>query len=299
MKLADYIKDRYEGLSRRLIKRALERGACVVNGKIERFASREIDPKKDKVVYKDIRPKALDKLIIAPENIIFEDEHLLIYNKEAGYPSLATKDKARVNTHGELKKFLEKREGRKVFLSPAHRLDKDTSGLLLFAKSDRVLNKLFEAFREKTIKKNYEAIVDGLPKKQEGIIDIAMQLERKGAGWQRWAVVSDKKSSASAKNKEIKPAVTAYRVVKNYPKKKYSHLKLTPRTGRMHQLRVHLKFLGHPILGDSFYGQNFNCKELPLRHLLHASSLELRHPMTGQNIKVFASLPQDFMELLE
>lgn len=292
MRLVDYLREKHKNLSRRMLKRALDQGACKVNGKIERFGSRNIDPNRDKVEYINLKTEAKEKLIISVDRIVFEDDYILVYDKNAGYPALPTKNLDRVNLHIELKKFIQNRENNKVFLEPAHRLDKDTSGLMLFAKNEKVLAQLFEMFKNKQIGKQYEALVDRVVKQGSGVIDKAMYLEKRGQGWQRWSVVDEET------NKQVKTAVTEYKVVKRYPEVNYTHLKLTPKTGRMHQLRVHLTSIGHPILGDAFYAANFRTNAMPSRHLLHASSLEFIHPANQKPIKLYVKLPKDFADFL-
>ncbi len=296
LRLKDYIQNKYPELSRREIKRALDRGACLVNGKIERFATREIDPRKDKIVYKYMKPQAKARLEIQKDRIVFEDEHLLVYNKNGAYPALATKKEDRANIHVELKNYLAKREGKKVFLQPAHRLDKDTSGLMIFCKNEKALQLIFEQFREREIKKEYEAILDGILKKKEGSVNLPMKQIKKGAGWQRWGVAKNKTNEDSSSS--IKAASTDYKLVKNYQDKNYSHVKLSPRTGRMHQIRVHMAHLGHAVVGDSFYCEKFKCDLIPDRHLLHASSLKFMHPITKQGLKLCAPLPKDMKKLI-
>jgi RluA family pseudouridine synthase len=334
IKLASYLKKKYPGLSSRVLKRALEQGACLVNGKIERFASRLIDPNKDKIEYKDLRPKSKDKLSIKAERIIFEDEHMLVYNKEAGYPSLNTESKKHPHLHGELIKFLAQRDHgiedftlideqfhqsrisnkevlikqnplRKLFLQPVHRLDKNTSGLMIFAKTETALHKLSEMFKEKSIYKEYEAIVDGsLSKKPSGKIETWLQqLKKKGAS-QKWQAVNKKSAGA-------KYACTNYQLIKAYKPERseeaallghnnsvYTHVKLVPETGRTHQLRVHMAYIGHPILGDTVYAENFTSGVIVDRHFLHASKLAFKHPISDQELKLWAATPKDMMDLL-
>ena len=122
------------------------------------------------------------------------------------------------------------------------------------------------------------------------MIEKPLKLISIGKGWQRWS------ANPKQKGKEVKEAATEFKLIKNYDK--YAHVKLIPRTGRMHQLRVHMSYLGHPILGDGFYSQKFNSGVFPDRHLLHASNLRFDHPMTGKELRVFAPLPEDFKKHL-
>ena len=155
VRLSKYLKEKYPDFSSKEIKRSLENGACTINGQIETFASREINPQKDKVVLKTQKFKAQEKLIIKKSHIIFEDDDLLVYNKEAGHACMATEGK-KINLHNELKKEL-----RLKSLEPAHRLDKDTSGLMIFCKNPKSLKAMMQAFKDRKVKKTYLAVVDG------------------------------------------------------------------------------------------------------------------------------------------
>ncbi len=316
IKLKDYLRDKYPDLSSRIIKRALEQGACKVNGKIERFATRRLDLSVDKVSYSGIRPEAQARLVISPERILFEDEYLIIYNKEGGYPTLATEGKDKVHLHGELDNYLRERDGRSR-LQPVHRLDKNTSGVIIFAKTEEATRKLNELFADKEICKNYEAIVDGVLEQAKGHLTTYMRLDKQGRGWQRWSSTTENQARKLYKEylerkrdnnedtnidfenflirKKYKTAITDYEVIKTYPKKRLTHVRLMPKTGRTHQLRVQMKGMGHPILGDTFYCDNFQSSVSAARHLLHAASLELQHPFTGRVLKLNAALPEDML----
>ncbi len=319
LKLKDFLQAKYPDLSARVIKRALEQGACKVNGKIERFATRRINPEEDKISYTDIRPKAVEKLVIDPQRIVFEDEFLIVYNKEAGHPSLATEGQGKTHLLGELNKFLVTRDGQ-ANLQAVHRIDKNTSGLLIFAKTLEATRKFNELFQDKEISKSYDAILDGVLE-GEGRILSYMRLAKQGQGWQRWEAISEAKAQVlyqeyldrkkekgedaniSFENfllrKKYKTAISRYKVIKAYPSKSYTHVVFMPETGRTHQLRLQAKGLGHPILGDSFYSESFRCNLLPERHLLHASGLELKHPYTFQKLSLRAELAEDIRSLIQ
>jgi len=316
IKLKEFLKANYPELTSRVIKRALEQGACKINGKIERFATRRIDPSVDKIDYKDIRPQAKEKLEIQAERIIFEDEYILVYNKPGGYAALATERKDQIHLHGELEKFISSRDQVKKSshrLYPVHRIDKNTSGLILFAKSKKVCKAFSDMFKNKSISKEYEAIVDGRPEQSSGRIENYMRLAKSGKGWQRWQcfskqdVIKKFKTSISKRTnvdpnfnleqycsiKKFKIAITDYKVIEEYPEKNLSRIRLRPKTGRTHQLRVHMASLGCPILGDVFYADNFKSKHHATRHLLHASSLHFIHPFTGAELKLSAPITKD------
>jgi len=282
MKLIQYLKEKHDDLTNRSIKRALEAGACTVNGKIERYASVEITTK-DKVVFRNIKTKAKARLVIEDSRIIYQDDQVLVYNKDAGHAIMSTEKSNEANLTQELKKLYR-------YIEPVHRLDKQTSGLCLFAKDKKSLTELMRQFKDKEVKKQYEAIVDGHWKlAANGRIENDMEMARKIGAMQVWQVAK----RASHKSKK---AITEYKLIKNY--KKYAHLALSPVTGRTHQLRVHMAHLGYPIVGDSVYAEYFRSGLLLERHLLHAISLEFRQPLSKQLIKLTAPRPKELLELL-
>lgn len=292
MRLLKYLKNKYKNYGSREMKRALEKGACLVNGKIERFGSKLVDPTKDKIEFKEINFIAREKLLIKKERIIFEDNWILIYDKEAGYPALPTEGK-NTNLQEELQKFF----ADKFSLEPVHRLDKDTSGLMIFAKDHNTVKAFNEMFKEKGIEKTYLAIADGNWKPaMKGRFDNYLCLEFKRGAMQKWQVAKvDEEKIANNKSK-YKQAITDYEVLKKFDK--YTLVKLMPKTGRTHQLRVQLSDIGYPILGDTVYATKFQASILPGRHLLHAQTLKFNHPITKKNIQVEAPTPKEFEKLI-
>jgi 23S rRNA pseudouridine1911/1915/1917 synthase len=156
-----------------------------------------------------------------------------------------------------------------------HRLDRDTSGIILVAKNDAAHNALARQLKERTIEKVYIALVEGTPKPAEGAIDAPIARDR--AQRQRMAVASGGRE-----------AVTGYRVIERF--RGYSLLEARPKTGRTHQIRVHLAAIGHPIVGDRVYG-----KRSPLvdRQFLHALRITFDHPRTHARTTLEAPLPPD------
>lgn len=269
----------------------LEQGACTVNGKIESFGSRIIDPKKDKIKFSLLRQEAPKKLKIKKSHVIFEDEYILVYNKEAGWASLATESKD-INHLDEIKKTFSYK-----FLEPVHRLDKNTSGLILFAKKKEALKPLAKLFQNKKIKKTYEAIIDGVWKaSKKGKIENFLTLDFKKGSLQKWKVAKRLKPEQKRNKAKYKHAITSYEIIENY--KTYSHIKLFPETGRTHQLRVQLADIGYPVLGDTIYATRFISKKKPKRHLLHAKFLDFIHPFTKKRLRLEAALPKDFRDFI-
>lgn len=179
-----------------------------------------------------------------------------------------------------------------------HRLDKDTSGLLILAKNPETLRNLQELFKARKIKKTYSALVLGRTEPPEGKIEAAISRGEDG----RQKIQN---YSYSFSKNAIRPAVTLYKTILNF---QFHNFQLTlieaqPKTGRMHQIRVHLKHIGHPIIGDPLYNTKESrkiSKELGInRQFLHAARLEFQNPKTGKIIKLESPLPDDLKNILK
>lgn len=255
------------------IKRAIDGKCCSINGRIETFSSHPLR-KGDKVCF-DISglsgPAKVEKYQPA---ILYEDEVLLICNKPAG---MVCENRI---FNQSLPKYLGK-------LLLVHRLDKETSGVLILAKEPAFLEKMISLFKEHSVRKLYLALVDGTVKKEKGKVE--NYLGKKGAyqGQTIYGNVDPKKGQH---------AVTLWKCLKSV--KTASLLLAEPVTGRTHQLRVHFSLIGHPILGDAQYGKSFTCKVHPKRHLLHAYSIRFTHPLNKKEIEALAPIPSDFQEAL-
>jgi len=167
-----------------------------------------------------------------------------------------------------------------------HRLDKDTSGALVVAKTQEAYAFLKRQFETRTAQKSYLAIVLGTPKDKTGMI--SMPIGRSSADFRRW-------SAKGKRTGELREAMTAYKVMEVF--KGYSLLDIHPKTGRTHQIRVHLSAIGHPVACDTLYGKKGGCPNGGTRQLLHASSLAIALPMGGIE-KFEAPLPEDFESVL-
>lgn len=224
---------------------------------------------------------------IEPENIpldiVYEDEYFLIVNKPAGmlvHPAGGVYSGTLVNAllyHAKNLSGL----GGKFKPGIVHRLDKDTSGLLVVAKSDPIHLELAKQFKKHAVYRKYIAIVKGLVELDEGEIDVPIGRHPRD----REHMVVD-----FSKGREAK---TIYRVLKRY--ENYTLLEVFPRTGRTHQIRVHLSYLGYPVLGDSVYGKK---DKLINRQALHAIEIGFVHPVTKENLKFSSSLPMDMKRLI-
>ncbi|MCA1321440.1 RluA family pseudouridine synthase [Bacillus tianshenii] len=209
-------------------------------------------------------------------SVLYEDEHMLIVDKAADietHPSSETDHKSLSN--GVAHYFLE--NGIKAKVRHIHRLDKDTSGAILFAKHSLSGSILDRELAERKIKRTYLALVEGLMSNSSGTIDKAIGKDRHHASRRRISPSGQK-------------AVTHYKVLKKFEKEKLSLVQLTLDTGRTHQIRVHMSSLGHPLFGDILYG----AKGKHSRHSLHAWKLTVPHPFKDGSVTVEAPIPTDF-----
>jgi RluA family pseudouridine synthase len=248
------------------LKRAIDSKCCTVNGKIEVFSSRSL--KKDDRVTLHMRKERSWKSALT---VLYEDADLIIVDKPVGLTCENRYFAPLVKARAEL----------------IHRLDKETSGVVMLAKNREILERMVDIFREKKIRKQYLAIVDGCVRDGEGRIENKL---RKKESRQPGQVFFEATKGRGA------IAITEWRCLKKT--KVASLLLCEPITGRTHQLRVHLSGMGHPILGDIQYGMRFRCPFRALRHLLHAYTIAFIHPKTQQEIYVEAPIPSDFQEAL-
>lgn len=219
-----------------------------------------------------------------PLNILYEDDYLLFVDKPSGmvvHPSFGHKKGTLVNA---ILAYLRRSVTKGGDLRPGivHRLDKDTTGVILYAKDELSQRKLQEMFKERKVKKVYRTIVLGEVKGNEG--SIRTLIGRSPRNRKKMAVLST----------SGREAVTYYKVLSRLDG--FTYLEVYPITGRTHQIRVHLSHIGHPIVGDPLYGRK--AKALAERPLLHAFSLELHHPVTSEFLSVISSLPEDMQEFL-
>lgn len=271
-----------KAMSLRHIKTLLEKGACKVNGRIEKFASRKLIP--GEVVSfsldKDVVEPIKERVVLSKSSIVYEDESLIAFDKPAGLACGPMEH----DEHNNLRVYLEELINWPKLIM-VHRLDKDTSGIILYAKTVAVSEILLKMFKDREIQKTYEAIVDGIVEQENGSIDKKMFLKSKGQGWEKWGVT---------RSEGGKTAVTRFQCIKTIGKFA-SYLELKPLTGRTHQIRVHLESIGHPILGDHFYGNNFKCHVTFAGHLLHARALTFKHPISKENMVLKTEKPPRFI----
>ncbi len=274
------------GMTRSAAQRLIEDGQVKKNGKAAKKNDRLLPG--DEISYQVPEAKAVD---IAPTemrlDIVYEDEDLLVINKPKGlvvHPAAGHSDDTLVN--GLLYALGDSLSGINGELRPGivHRIDKDTSGLLAVAKNDFAHTMLASQLKDHTMARTYEAIVCGTLKEDSGTVDAPIGRHP-----------SDRKKMCVTQ-RNSKNAVTHWEVVRRY--RGYTHIRCKLETGRTHQIRVHMAYIGHPILGDRVYGhkkpelgQDSQC--------LHAGALCFQHPRDGHPVMVFAELPPYFKEVLE
>lgn len=289
IRLDAYISKEIEDLSRSMIQKLLEEDKINVNGKIEKpsYKVQEGDiievsieePKEVKIEAQDI-----------PLDIIYEDNDILVVNKQKGlvvHPANGNPDGTLVNAIMAHCKDSLSGIGGELRPGIVHRLDKDTSGLLIIAKNDKAHIQVSEQIKNREVKKTYIALVRGTIAEDEATINMPIGRSTK-----------DRKKMAVTKNG--KDAVTHFRVLNRYTTNKgsYTLLEIKIDTGRTHQIRVHMAEIGHPVIGDSVYSNGKN--EFGVEgQCLHAKRLEFVHPITGKEMKLEAPLPEYFKKIVE
>ena len=295
-RLDTYLVSRVEDLTRSRVQGLVKNGFVKVNGRLPKTSYRI--KKGDNIHLVIPPPIALD---LEPEEVAFEliheDASLIVLNKPPGlviHPAPGHPSGTLV--HGLLKHCRDL-SGISGVLRPGivHRLDKDTSGIIVVAKNDRVHNFLANQFKAGSVKKRYTALVHGIIKGQKGEIDLP--IARHPRRRKEMAVISGGK-----------PARTRWRKVEAFGNR-LSLLVVSPKTGRTHQIRVHLSHVGHPIVGDAVYGvrQNWWKKDMFLmreilpkiaRQMLHAQTLGFIHPDSENYCEFQAPLPDDMAQIL-
>ena len=275
-----------DGLTRSAAQRLIEEGYVNRNGKPSKKNDKlnigdEISVEIPETKPVDIVPKEI------PLEIVYEDDDVLVINKPKGlvvHPAAGHQEDTLVN--GLLYSHADRLSGINGELRPGivHRIDKDTSGLLAVAKNDFAHTMLASQLKDHSMARTYEAIIRGNLKEDSGTVDAPIGRHP----------TDRKKMCVTQRNS--KPAVTHWEVIARY--RGYTHVRCRLETGRTHQIRVHMSYIGHPILGDTVYGskkpelgQDSQC--------LHAGALCFSHPRDGRPVMVFAELPQYFQDVLK
>ena len=272
-------------LSRAAVQRMIEEGNILVNNKNTKMAYKislgdEITIIKEEP--KEVEIKAED----IPLDIVYEDNDILVVNKQKGlvvHPGNGNPDGTLVNAIMNKCKDSLSGIGGEVRPGIVHRIDKDTSGLLIIAKNDKAHINMSEQIKNHEVKKTYIALVRGKTKENQATID--MPIAR-----------SNKDRTKMAVSKNGKNAITHFEVIERF--EDYTLLRVNIETGRTHQIRVHLAQIGYPIVGDFVYSNGRNPFGVE-GQMLHSFKLEFKHPITGAEMELEAKLPEYFEEVLE
>ena len=284
-RLDRYVTEQNTEITRTAVQRLIDEKNILVNGK-EQKASYKVnendvveveipEPKKNEIKAEDI-----------PIEVIYEDSDIIVVNKPKGmvvHPGNGNVDGTLVNAimakcEGSLSGI-----GGEIRPGIVHRIDKDTSGLLIVAKNDKAHVNLSEQIKEHKVKKTYIALVRGVVKENEATID--MPIGRSKTDRKKMAVCKDGKN-----------AITHIKVLKRW--EHYTLLQVNIETGRTHQIRVHLSYIGYPIIGDYTYSNGKNEFGV-VGQCLHAQKLEFKHPITNKIVELEAPLPEYFQEIIQ
>jgi RluA family pseudouridine synthase len=265
LKLASFLKEALpESYSAKLIKKTIEKGCCRLNGKVTSYASTLVK-KGDQIEISISLPVKISL------EIVYEDEHLMIINKPQGVVSESASLKAHIKTPFYL----------------VHRLDKETTGLLILAKTQSCKKALELMFKEKLISKQYLALCDGVFQKESGVIEVGLKAQDST----KHALIMKVDPMAFHKAKTLWKKICV--------SKEASLIEFDLITGKTHQIRVHAAHVGHGILGDPVYLQRPICRYVPSGLLLHAYHISFKHPITDQLIDVKKALPEPFLIALK
>ena len=299
VRLDRFLTVRVANATRTKVQAAIDAGFVTVNGK-ETRSNYKIRPHDLVVVAFPEPPRETDiKPENIPLNIVFEDEHLLVVNKPAGmvvHPAHENWSGTLVNALVYHFSNLPQMQGNEGKPGLVHRIDKDTSGLLVIAKTEPAMTKLASQFFHHTIERTYQALVWGEPDPSEGTVNVNLGRSPK-----------DRRVTIAFPQGDIgRHAITHFRTLK--PMRYVSLIECRLETGRTHQIRAHMKYLGHPIFNDAMYGgdqilrgtvfskyRQFvdNCFALCPRQALHAKTLGFTHPVTGEQLRFDSELPAD------
>lgn len=288
-RLDRFVAEQLPKISLTRIRRLIEEGDVLVNDARSLKGARL--EQSDRIT---VQIFAAEKSSATPEaiplDILFEDEHLIIVNKPVGllvHPSHREKSGTLLNA---LAYHFWQTSGEPIRPGLVHRLDRNTSGVIVLAKTARAHRTLSKHFRERRVRKFYLALVSGRLTKDTGEINAPIGCDPKT--WPHWRVMA-------AGEGDARPAQSLYLVQRRFAA--HTLLELEPLTGRTHQLRIHCDLLGHPIVGDPIYASTVDplVKEYRLKHhLLHAARLVFNHPATGKEINAQAALPGAMKDLL-
>lgn len=284
-RLDSYIASKEKEISRTNVQRLIESGNILVNNNIQKISYKVQAGDEISIVIpeaKEIELKPQDIKV----DIVYEDSHIIVVNKPKGlvvHPAIGNPDGTLVNAIMNICKDSLSGIGGEIRPGIVHRLDKDTTGLLIIAKNDKAHINLSEQIKNREVKKIYVALVRGIVPEDEATINMPIGRSTK-----------DRKKMAVVKNG--KEAVTHFKVLNRF--KNYTLLEIKIDTGRTHQIRVHMSEIGYPVVGDMVYSNGKN--EFGVEgQMLHAKSLDFKHPITEKQMHLEAELPKYFKEVID
>lgn len=274
--LTECLQKLYPESSRSSLKRLLEHGRVSVNGSVVKVGATLLRPGDRLEVGKKSPPPPIDRDV----SLVHEDRDLIVVEKRAGLLTIATARESRQTAFRYLSAYVKRSDpGNKIFI--VHRLDQEASGLLVFARSERVKRALQALFQTHRIDRRYVAVVEGEVRPPVGVIRSSLAEAASGRVY------------VTTRGQRGKAAVTQYRVLRQGAA--CALLELGLETGRKHQIRVHLAERGHPIVGDALYGQR---SPRLSRMALHARRLGFVHPVTGEPLLFETEIPSSFLRLV-
>jgi 23S rRNA pseudouridine1911/1915/1917 synthase len=274
--LLAFLLQEHPNRGRNAVKSMLSRGQVSVGGRTVTAYNHPLRPG-DTVDIRTGRPP--EEFRFVGLSILHEDDDLIVIRKEAGLLSIGTGQEKELTAYRQLSDYVKKRDPRrKIFI--LHRLDRDTSGVMMFAKSEQVQRHMQNAWKDAVPERVYYALVEGQVREPEGRIE----------SWLKENAAM--KMYSGARPGDGQHAVTHYRVLRS--NRRYSLLEVRLETGRKNQIRVHMQDIGHPVAGDKKYG----AATKPIGRLgLHAGVLAFVHPSTGQRMRFKTDIPKSFLSV--
>lgn len=273
--LMKFLLENVQGKNRDNFKTLLNDGQVLVDGEVVKWFNHPLLPGQEVKINWERTLKTKYPGIY----IIFEDQHLIVIEKDAGILSISTDKEKDLTAYSILSKHVKEQDpANKIFV--VHRLDRETSGIMIFAKNENIQTLLQEDWNETILERTYVAVVEGSVEKDKGVI-VSYLRESKAL-----IVYSSQNPNQGQK------AVTHYNVVKK--NKQYSLLKVNLETGRKNQIRVHMQLIGHSVVGDKKYGSTVS----PIKRLgLHAQVLAFTHPINKETMRYETPVPKAFLKL--
>ena len=286
-RIDSYLSQKSQDISRVTIQRLIQQGKILVNYK--KIKSSYKVQENDKITMEEEKPREISlKAQEIPIEIMYEDKDIIVVNKPKGmvvHPANGNPDGTLVNAIMAICKDSLSGIGGEIRPGIVHRLDKDTSGVLIVAKNDKAHINMSEQIKNHEVEKTYIALVKGIVKETEATINMPIGRSTK-----------DRKKMAVTKNG--KEAISHFKVIERFPKHNCTLLEVKIETGRTHQIRVHLSQIGYPIIGDAVYSNGKNEWNIE-GQCLHAKSLKFKHPITKKEMFLEAKLPEYFEKIVE